>query len=139
MVVVYDKSHLTGAQPGNRDGQGAARGSYILAVGEVGHWRSSGRDLPFDSQIVFADFHDVTAELIASLEPEFILSPLVSGTFDCLDLAQVLHEIGFLGRFRILVPHLPNPRIITAEIKSLCPQLDLMLISSDDENPARLN
>lgn len=139
MATVFDKKTKSPASAGADLEPTPKRRPFILAVGEVGHWRASGRDLPYDSRIGFADFHDVTRDLIATLNPEIVLSPLLCGSFDCIDLAQTLHSIGFIGRYRVIVPQLPDPGIISSEITSLCPGLDFSLIHAEADLSTRLN
>lgn len=103
-------------------------GPMILAVGDVRQWLGSGRALPIDSQLAFADFHEITAELLDTLAPDIVMSPLLTNNFDCLDLAQALQAGGFSGRLRIVAPDMPNPKVIQAEIKALCPALDVAFI-----------
>ena len=106
------------------------RGPFVLVVGEVDYWRKSGRELPAGSQIAFLNFSDVKADLLAIIRPDVILSPLLCLSFDCLDLAQVLQAAGYRGRFRVMAPDLPNPKVIKAEVRSLGPDLDFDVIST---------
>jgi hypothetical protein len=109
----------------------------ILIVGEVSRWIASGRELPRLRGRNFVEFHQFGPETCASLRPDIVLSPLVCPSFDCLDLAAVLHGFGFAGRYRVLAPDLPNPSIICAEVSALFPGLDFDLVflpSSDREN-----
>lgn len=100
----------------------------ILAVGDVRQWNSAGRELPADSQIAFAEFDEINDDLLQSLSPDIVMSPVLSRSFDCLDLAQALYENGFKGRFRVVAPDMPNPRVIQSEISALCPSLDVAFI-----------
>ena len=106
----------------------------ILAVGDVRNWISTGRALPIDSQIAFAEFHEITEELLQALTPDIVMSPVLTRAFDCLDLAQTLHDSGYRGRLRVVAPDLPNPRVIQAEISALCPGLDVAFIYCDTSN-----
>lgn len=100
----------------------------ILVVGEVACGLSSGSNLPADSNFVFTSFNDITAQMIAAKKPEVILSPLLCPTFDCIDLAIILRNINYKGRYRIMAPALPKPKVILAEISVLCGNLDVELI-----------
>lgn len=100
----------------------------ILAVGDLQEWRRSGRDIPADGKIAFTDFRSVSEELFQLIAPHLVLSPLLARGFDCIDLAQVLHAIGFKGRYRAIAEVLPNPEIIRREIVDLCPGLDFDVI-----------
>jgi hypothetical protein len=100
----------------------------ILAVGDLQEWHRSGRDLPADGKIAFTDFGSVTEQLFQLIAPQLVLSPLLARGFDCIDLAEVLHAIGFKGRYRAIAELLPDPGIIRGEIRDLCPGLDFDVI-----------
>ncbi len=116
-----------GLDPGTADTESSVK-PMILAVGDVRQWIGTGRALPDDSQIAFAEFHEVTEELMDALTPDIVMSPVMTRAFDCLDLAQALQAAGFRGRFRVVAPELPNPKVIQAEIRAICPALDVALI-----------
>jgi hypothetical protein len=111
----------------------------ILAVGDVRQWLGSGRTLPADSQIAFAEFHEISAELLETLTLDIVMSPVLTNNFDCLDLAQALQASGFRGRFRVVAPDMPNPRVIQAEIHAMCPALDVAFIYVGDDEVRRLH
>lgn len=102
--------------------------SIILAVGEISLWKSAGRLLHPSAYLTYAEFGDLSPELLATMAPDIVVSSLVSRSFDCLDLAQMLHLSLFKGRYWIIDPHVPNPRIILSEIHALCPGLDVMVV-----------
>lgn len=111
----------------------------ILAVGEVSHWHGREKDFPKDSHIAFVEYSDIGPELLNLMSPDIVLSPLLCGTFDCIDLATILSDIGFLGLYRVLAPDLPRPQLIVAEVRSYCPSLDFDIILSSGLTSARLN
>ena len=128
------------AQAERSEGESDARlRPIILAVGDVRNWMNAGRALPADSQIAFAEFHEITEELLLTLLPDVVLSPVLCRAFDCLDLAQTLHGSGFRGRLRIMAPDMPNPRVIQSEIRALCPGLDVAFIFCGKEAIRRLH
>lgn len=102
----------------------------ILAVGDLTSWRLAGRALPRSGDIVMADFHEISADLIDHLRPGFVVSPAICRQFDCLDLAAALCAAGFTGIYRALAGHLPNPRIIQREVRAMCPRLDFDFIDA---------
>ena len=139
MTVAVEKT-LKSAEAASAAAEDApGREPAILVVGNVSQWQDAGRRLPVDADISFADFSDISADLLEILRPEIILSPLMCGTFDCLDLAQVLHEAGYRGRYRVMAPVLPDPDLIKAEIQGLCPSLDFCFIFTTDEFGRRLS
>ncbi len=138
MTAIEDKTRFCEAA-GLRAETDTALRPIILAVGEVDKWKRSGRALPQDSQIVLAEFHDISPELLQTLNPDVVLSPLLCPAFDCLDLAQALTRSGFRGRYRIIAPALPDPAVIISEIEMLCPGLDFSFIFTTDGLGRRLN
>lgn len=100
----------------------------VLAVGDVEEWRRRGNTLPMGSSLAFVEICEVTPELIATLAPEMVVSPLLGRGFDCIDLAQALHASGFRGRYRAMARNLPDPQMIRQEIRSLCPGLDFDIL-----------
>jgi len=102
--------------------------SIILAVGEISLWRMAGRMLHPSAHLTYAEFADLSPELIQAMAPDIVVSSLVSRSFDCLDLAQFLSECRFQGRYRIIDPHVPDPSLIVREINMLCPGLDVRVL-----------
>ena len=102
--------------------------SIILAVGEISLWRMAGRMLHPSAHLTYAEFADLSSAVIETMTPDIVVSSLVSKSFDCLDLAQFLHQCDYPGRYRILDPHVPDPSLIVQEINSLCPGLDVKVL-----------
>lgn len=105
----------------------------VLVVGE-----NSDRQLPpgvrtLENAFHFVGIEQVGAELIGALGPDIVLSPLVTRSFDCIDLAQILSATGFRGSYRVVTPDLPSPDLVRREIRALCPGLsfDLMILAAD--------
>ena len=111
----------------------------ILAVGEVTEWRATGRALPMSGKIAFAEFHDLTPELLEELRPDIVLSPVLCASFDCLDLAQTLTSFEYSGRYRVLAADVPNPSMVKREIAACCPTLNFEMLDVVDHTPATLN
>ncbi|MGH1369120.1 MAG: hypothetical protein ACRBCL_10935 [Maritimibacter sp.] len=72
----------------------------------------------------FVGIDRVSAKTLEVIAPDIVLSPMVSTSFDCLELAERLDRIGYSGRFRIVVDHLPRPDLIRREIVAAFPSLD---------------
>lgn len=112
--------------------------TVILTVGEVTRWLEEGEVLPQHAQLAFADIWDVTPQLLTSLSPALVLAPLLSRSFDCVDLAARLYDAHYQGRYRIMAPQLPKPDLVLAEIRSLFPGLDVDVGALADLAPVRL-
>lgn len=115
------------------------RAPVMLVVGDIRGWRRAGRRLPDLHGFHFAGYADVTAEAMARIAPDVVLSALFAADFDALDLARRLAEIGFAGRYRALTMALPNPSVIRSEVAGVAPGLDfdLFIIDGTGLIPAR--
>lgn len=100
----------------------------VLAVGDTRTWNARGRRLPSDGHVFFAEFHEVTDDLLATLAPRLILSPLLARTFDCVDLAQRLGQLEYRGPYRAIDIGLPDPGLIVREVRTLVPGLDFAVV-----------
>ncbi len=105
----------------------ASGGLVVIAVGDLQHWRRSGRSLPWNSEILFRDFRDLDA-VLEERTPDVVLSPLLCRNFDCIDIALHLQARGWRGRLRIMVTDLPRPQIVLEEARCLAPDLDIEII-----------
>ena len=100
----------------------------ILAVGDSEEWLRQGNRSLTKGSVVFASIEEVTPTLVGRLCPTVVISPALSHRFDCIDLAQILHGIGFKGRYRAVSTELPNPDMVEREIGYLCPGLDFAVL-----------
>lgn len=119
---LYNKSK---ARPANAWGESEDKGLVLLAVGDPGRLPdgvTSGDEVL--EGVHFVGIEDVSRDFIDLIDADIVLSPLVSTRFDCLELAERLDAIGFVGRYRIVVDHLPRPDLIRREISEAYPALD---------------
>jgi len=70
-------------------------------------------------------FLALSAEEFQKLAPKLIVSPLISGGHDAVDVAARLHSLGFEGRYRVLAEHIPNLQMIAHEVRQSAPALDV--------------
>ena len=96
----------------------------VLAVGDTRAWNVPGRSFASDQNVVYADFHEVGPDLIQRVAPRLVVSPILARNFDCVDLAELLGRLRYAGRYRAFGPQLPDPGMITREVRSLVPALD---------------
>lgn len=120
-------SDISGERP-HKD-RATAQQVIMLAVGEMSLWRDAGRLLQPSSRITFVEFSELSPEYLQAVVPEFVVSNVISRSFDCLDLAQLLYSADFLGRYRIIDYDVPDPRLVLHEINALCPGLDVDVVS----------
>ncbi len=120
-------SHLDVMSLGDSEDQTVA----ILAVGDSEEWLRQGNTMPGEGAVKFVSIEDVTQTLLEQICPTVVLSPALSTRFDCIDLAQILSEYSYKGRYRAVSRELPNPAMVEREIKHLCPKLDFGILISD--------
>lgn len=102
-------------------------GLRILCVGTTRYFsRQPVRPAATDG-ICFAEFEQVEIALIAT-SPGMVLSPLLSSGFDCVDLAQLLYEFSYQGRYRVVSDDLPQPHIVRDEVRALYPGLNFDIV-----------
>ena len=82
-------------------------------------------------EVVFCEFHHLPRAMDHARRPSLVLSPLLARRFDCVDVAQMLHQIDFAGMMRAVGDDLPDPDIVRREVRALCPRLDFDLINLD--------
>ena len=73
-------------------------------------------------------FGKVDIDLIARIDPELVLAPLVGSGFDILDVGSLLLRCGYLGPLRALTAPLPNLNTVRNEVRSHCVGLDFDLL-----------
>ncbi|MDJ1008095.1 MAG: hypothetical protein QNJ13_09765 [Paracoccaceae bacterium] len=106
----------------------------VLAVGDTAEWLRRRQPVPPGGRIILASFSDLSRPLLDRVSPKLVLSPLLARDFDCIDLAQMLFTLGYTGQYRVISNDLPDPRVVLAEIRALCPGLDfaILQLSADD-------
>ena len=104
----------------------------MLVVGPVAAWRKMQKTLPHIEGIDFVDFNGLTAELLERTKPDFVLSALVGAGFDALDVARLLAELGYRGRYRAVADRLPCPSVVRAEVGAIAPDLDFDVFTLSD-------
>lgn len=105
-----------------------------LVIGVVGDWVNAGKPLPQDPTLKYVEVDEISYDLLQSFQPEVVLSPLVGKGFDAIDVAVRLTSLGYTGRLRATSPDLPNPKIVTKEISSICPDIDFDLLILSELN-----
>lgn len=102
----------------------------ILAVGEPQDWIKQGKVLP-KGQIAFVSFAEVTGEALEHFSPAVVYSPVLAPSFDCIELALLLNQLGYEGPYRAVAQHLPKPDLIEREVRQLCRWLDFRILLAD--------
>jgi hypothetical protein len=99
----------------------------VLAVGDVFSIRTRLDAGVAGDRTAFAEFSEVTPELMEALSPQIVVSSVLGRNFDCVDLAEKLCEVGFNGCYRLIAHGMPQPGLVLREIRSLFPSLRVEL------------
>lgn len=119
--------------------ESAAGALSIMIVGNVRSWTAEGRSLPASSDLTFVEFDEVTATVIREVSPDVVLSSVITPQFDAFDLAAVLCDAGYCGKYRALSPRLPEPDVVRREVRAICPDLDFDLLLINQSETVRPN
>ena len=73
-------------------------------------------------------FESLDAALIDETHPDLILSHLLSTSYDVIEVARRLHEVGFSGTYIAIWRRIPNPEVIRGEVRQVAPRLSFELL-----------
>ena len=79
-------------------------------------------------RMIVSAFPTLNAALLDRLAPDCVIFPLIASSFDALQVIERLAEMGYRGQACVMAPHLPNRRMVEAELRSHGPGLRLVLI-----------
>jgi hypothetical protein len=99
-----------------------------LIIGDLLRWAAEGRDIAGSDAVIYAGLEDVTRTMLEAHDPEIVLSPLVADSFDACDVAAVLADAEFAGRYCAVSHQTTNKAVIMSEIAHIAPELDFDII-----------
>lgn len=102
--------------------------TVVLVVGHIPDRTS----LPRIPGFHFRPYLAVNRQLLLQLQPDVVLSALISQQFDAVDLARLLADSGYTGRYRAVTEPLPNRRAVVSEVRATVPGVDFDLFVIDD-------
>jgi hypothetical protein len=70
-------------------------------------------------------FRALTKPFLVETGAVLVLGPLVSPQLDAMQIAERLGELGFKGTLRLMGPALPNPTLVSREIRSASGSKDI--------------
>jgi hypothetical protein len=98
--------------------------SLTLMVGDATRLQSVRPQITSKNAIFFIEYSDLTPQIFKAFNPTVVLSPAMSNSFDCLDLAEFLTTCSYTGQYRISLKSIPYPEIILREVRQKHPHLD---------------
>jgi hypothetical protein len=114
---------------GSSNSRGAAAactaGGTVICVGDKALDCSATAELADLPWIEYADF---MRRLTLGDMPDTVCSPMMSGRFDCVDLAGALNRVRFRGRYLVIAPDLAEPAVIRRELRGLYPALAIEVL-----------
>jgi len=99
----------------------------LLGV-EAGPALSLLKPLPAEISVVLARFDGLCRDLLLTVRPDCVVTPLVAPNFDVLDLAQCLAELDYSGPLIAVTFPLPDRRVIEREVTECCAGIRLRVI-----------
>lgn len=108
-------------------GEFGLRSPRVVAIGA-----QPEESLSRDADIAMVRFRDLDVSDLVDAAPGLVLSPLMGLDFDCVELAQLLHDAGFRGAYRAVTPPLPDTKLVVSEVRGLCPGLDFDVVVRSD-------
>lgn len=99
-----------------------------LFVGDESGLRRLSLHVPQGVRVARCRIADVSVWVTSDTPPDVILSFPINAHFDCVELAQLLNQLGFAGRQRIVNTDLPAPQIVCCEVRQACPELDFGIL-----------
>ena len=80
------------------------------------------------ASVTIARLAMIDAALLARATPDVVLAPLLSPEHDILDLARLLHKLGYSGALRAYCQPVPNARLIRAEVQQIWAEVDFDIL-----------
>ena len=99
-----------------------------LIVGDLGRWQSEGRNVASSDDVAYTTLDELDAALLSVVAPHIVLSALVGDSFDAVDIASRLVDMGFTGRYRALAGPTNDTDMIRSEVETIAPNLDFDIL-----------
>lgn len=72
---------------------------------------------------------DISREALAPLTIDFAACPLMAEGTDAMLVIQALKAAGYRGTLTVIAPRLPNVGMVEAELRGVCPDIRVKIIS----------
>lgn len=122
--------NYTGDMTDKQQPSGDSRSVEFLFFCDLNDRSQKFRNLQ-SSEIIFVDVASIVVSL-SKYKPEIVLSLLIDGKFDALEIAHNLSKAGYDGKYRIMCETLNYPEGVLAEIKAVAPAMDIEFVLLDE-------
>ncbi|MFZ1663439.1 MAG: hypothetical protein WAT77_15935 [Paracoccaceae bacterium] len=103
--------------------------SKVLLIDPTGETRQTVEGFG-PNKLTSTSFKDFSLQRLAEERPDVVITPLLSDTFDVLDVGALLTISGFEGRILAITPPLPNLPSIVSEIRAQLLHINFSLVVS---------
>lgn len=83
---------------------------------------------PHRQAVVLTQKRMLTQQMLGRVRPDAIVGPLITATWDIVDLAIVLDDLGYAGDLYALTRPLPRAELVVREVGAVCPRLTVHLL-----------
>jgi hypothetical protein len=136
MMDGRDRRPEASNRPTELEVDGAALDVLALALTDAALGALPRHVLPPGARITSVPYPMLAERLLAGPRaPGLVLSPLLTAEFDALDLARVLAQCGYRGRYLALVERLPSANLIRREVAAQSPSINFDVIVLDGSTP----
>ncbi|MBN8293805.1 hypothetical protein JI664_17675 [Rhodobacter sp. NTK016B] len=88
---------------------------------------------PHRQSVVLTQKRLLSRAMLASVQPDAIIAPLIAPDWDVVDLGLTLEEMGYRGHLFALSRRLPHAELVIREFAAICPQLAVELLNNPQD------
>jgi hypothetical protein len=75
-------------------------------------------------------FEALDADCLHDINPELLIFPLFAAGWDAALVLIRLKSLGYHGTCLVLAPNLPRPKMVEQELRAICPNMQIKVITS---------
>lgn len=98
-------------------------------LGDQRAWDKVDQKLPDINGFKFIDIEDLDADMLIKFPAQIVLSTLSARDRDVIEIAQMLSDFGFKGRYRAIADGIPNTELIVKEVAAVASELDFEVLN----------
>ena len=131
LLIVIDENRIlmidiTSDTNDPEDGDGQP---LTLVIGDHRAWNEIESRPPEIAGFKFIDIDDLDASIFEDFPATIVLSSLMSRGHDAIEIARILSDLSFKGSYRVIATGLPNPDLVTQEVKASVPEIDFEVLN----------